>query len=71
MSASQMHDDEIRARLGMPIERDRDYEGPIEAIRGSMEDRIEALAVRSMPEPFDPEVDTEMELNEMVERGMD
>lgn len=53
MSAlDDMHDDEIRARLGLaPLGR------PM-----TMEERIEAYAVRSMPEPFDADVEAEMDL---------
>ena len=59
MALDDLHDDEIKARLGLPIERERDYEGPIEEIKARVEDRIEALAVAMMPEEFDPETDTE------------
>lgn len=65
MGLNDIHDDEIRARLGLPIERPRDYEGPIEAIRGRVEDRIETLVVASMPEEFDPETDAELEILDM------
>ena len=65
MGLSELHDDEIKARLGMPIERERPYEGPLEAVKAAVEDRIEALAVASMPEEFDPEVDVDFELIDM------
>ena len=65
MGLNDIHDDEVRARLGLPIERDRDYTGPIEELRGRMEDRIETLVVASMPEEFDPETDTELEILDM------
>lgn len=67
MALSDLHDDEIRARLGLPIERERDYEGPIEAVRGAIEDRIEAHMVAAMPEEFDPETDIELEALDMLE----
>lgn len=45
MAIEEMHDDELRARLGLaPLGR------PM-----TMEERIEAHAIRAMPEPFDPE----------------
>lgn len=62
MGVPDLHDDdEIRARMGLPIERDRPYEGPLEEIAGRVEDRIEAMAVAAMPEEFDPETDVELE----------
>ena len=42
-SIDDMHDDEVRARLGMkPVGREQ-----------TLEERIEANAVRAMPEPED------------------
>lgn len=67
MGLSDLHDDEIRARLGLPIERERPYEGPIEEIKGKVEDRLETMVVASMPEEFDPEAETDMELLDMIE----
>ena len=67
MGLNDIHDDEVRARLGLPIERDRPYEGPIEEIRGRVEDRIETTVVAMMPEEFDPETDTELEILDMLE----
>ena len=45
MSTGDMHDDEVRARLGLePLGRAM-----------TMEERISALNLRAMPEPFDIE----------------
>lgn len=66
MALGDLHDDEVRARLGLPIERERDYEGPIEELRGKVEDRIEAAVVAMMPEEFDPETEADFELLDMT-----
>lgn len=60
MSAiEEMHDDEVRARLGLaPLGR------PM-----TMEERIEAHALRAMPEPFDPDLDAAAELVDL-QRGI-
>ena len=48
MAVDDLHDDEIKARLGIELGDD-------------MEHRIEAHMVRAMPEEFDP--DTEIDLS--------
>ena len=48
MAIDDLHDDEIKARLGIELGED-------------MEHRIEAHMVRAMPEEFDP--DTEIDLS--------
>lgn len=56
MSAEDMHDDEIRARLGLaPLGR------PM-----TVEERIEANLVRAVPEPFDADTEIELETLDMV-----
>lgn len=56
-----MHDDEIRARLGL-------RPGPVpENFSQLLEQRIEQIAVASMPEPFDPETDAELEILDLLE----
>lgn len=65
MGLSDLHNDEIRARLGLPIERERPYEGPIEEIRGVVEDRLETMVVASMPEEFDPDTEVDLEILDM------
>lgn len=52
MSATDMHDDEIRARLGLPA-----LGRPM-----TMEERIEYNALRAFPEPHDPEADLDLAL---------
>ncbi|AYP70054.1 hypothetical protein I5G62_gp68 [Mycobacterium phage CRB2] len=45
MGIQEMHDDEVRARLGLaPVDRP-----------ATIEERIEANMVRAMPEPYDVE----------------
>lgn len=68
MALDDLHDDEIKARLGLPIERERPYCGPLEEIAGRVEDRIEALVVAAMPEEFDPSTDAELELLDMLDQ---
>lgn len=54
---ADMHDDEIRARLGLaPLGR------PM-----TMEERIEANALRAFPEPFDPQTEGDLEVLDMLE----
>lgn len=51
-----MHDDEIRARLGLaPLGRAM-----------TVEERITILNLRAMPEPFDPDTETALELTDMM-----
>jgi len=57
MGLADMTDAEVRARLGLePCDR------PL-----TMEERIEAYAVRAFPEPFDPETEGDLELLDMRE----
>ncbi|QHB37376.1 hypothetical protein I5G58_gp074 [Mycobacterium phage BirdsNest] len=59
MALGDLHDDEIKARLGLDL-------------GDTMEDRIVAHALRAMPEDFDPETEVELELLDMTkERGGD
>lgn len=51
-SLEDMHDDEVRARLGLaPLGRAM-----------TMEERIEFNMLRAVPEPYDPEADAALEL---------
>ncbi|QGH75316.1 hypothetical protein I5G61_gp68 [Mycobacterium phage Quesadilla] len=59
MAIEEMHDDEVRARLGLaPLGR------PM-----TMEERIEANALRAFPEPFDPGTEGDLELLDIREEG--
>jgi hypothetical protein len=61
VSLEEMHDDEVRARLGLaPLGR------PM-----TMEERIEFNALRAFPEPFDPETEGDLELIDMTQEARD
>jgi hypothetical protein len=51
-----MHDDEVRARLGLAP-----WGRPM-----TMEERIAMLNLRAMPEPFDPETDAAMDMLDII-----
>lgn len=53
MAIDDLHDDEIKARLGIELGDD-------------MEHRIEAHMVRAMPEEFDPDTEVDLELVDMT-----
>ncbi|AHJ88563.1 hypothetical protein Jolie1_063 [Mycobacterium phage Julie1] len=53
---NDMHDDEVRARLGLPA-----LGRPM-----TMEERIEYNALRAFPEPFDPETEVALDLADVL-----
>ena len=53
MALDDLHDDEIKARLGLELGDD-------------MEARIEAHMVRAMPEEYDPDTEGELELLDIL-----
>lgn len=60
MGMTDMHDDEVRARLGLaPLGR------PM-----TMEERITMLNLRAMPEPHDPDTEADLELTDITRGTM-
>ena len=56
-----MHDDEVRARLGLdPLGRAM-----------TMEERIAALNLRAMPEPHDPAIEASLELTDLTRGSLE